>query len=181
MFIAGLALEALGIPTFRGPWAWSLVFTLVISLGFPISLAMMATRLQKDRLAMSAALIAVVTWLTYDLSNLDRLLPLSMTWSTMAGVHAFIQVGWWLRNVEVVLSVLVLDRVGGLFGWRLPRGLVLALVSNVGTKILFLYLAQTAPSEAVANLSKFAAIAQRAVTLAAGGLTLWRLSVPTER
>jgi hypothetical protein len=148
VFGGGLLVDALGGDAYRGPsMSVLLLGQIVSSVLFPASLLLIAKQLRGGtslkRLAQWALTISVLAWVTYDVCGLYRLLPLNVSVS-LAGIRSssLVSIGWWTRNVEVVVTVLLFSRLLALGGGAFPRRLLHFVIGIVAVKIVFFALSQ---------------------------------------
>lgn len=167
-------LETFKVSTHRGIGAWPMLLAeIAFSLGFPVSLWLSARALDAleprrlAQLATAAAVISALVCLLYEFPR--RLLPANIDLVIGPGIRvsSCSSLGWWGRNVEVFLTVLLFSRIAQRAHVRHAAKWPLLIGSVLAAKIASLLLHVGSSSTALSCL-------QRLVTIASGVLALRR-------
>jgi hypothetical protein len=169
----------------------------IASVGFPVALQMVASadglaRGMKNWARMCFA-VSAGAWLTYDMAGLHRLLPpLAPVTLGSVSLASLVPVGWWMRNLELVVTAVLIRQIGNghnqaaAAGRRWMTGLVCCIILAVTTKSVALLVFQHVVAQGPGNASRFVLFAsisvasqvtQHVATVAAGVLAVARLGI----
>jgi len=182
VFLIGVVAAARNTDLIGGLFATVQVSQMVVSVVFPCALLMIARRLPPSIGLRSWAwlvfALSAFVWLTYDVSGLYRLAPLSLRSGSLHPLSSIVSVGWWLRSAEVLATVVLLDRLLTVHGKQLPAGIVPFLIIVLALKPLVRMLV---PGDAGVGMVVGYAfpILQRLTAIAVGVVVTFRLSKPS--